>query len=186
MLKNEQFPLTESLDTRANDLSKLVTSGRDYGMRYLATQRLREPITHEGQNHHFIRIGRLLCLDASGGAGDDLLHFSPMMSIHIYPDDKQQTGLITDINYAQFGLSSPYFDKCSTPGIPVGRFLLLESFEVAIGNSVDSDQEILIPNGTFNSADEYGEVARVAAQSIVAAADIAQSYSIDELSNLYV
>jgi len=184
MSTNERHPITESLTDHAQPLARLMTSGRDYGMQYLPSLRMEKPVSYDGEAYNYIRLGRLLSLETSGRLGDDLLHFSPMMSIHVHLDPDQQVGLITDINYAQFGLASPYFEG-EQPDIPIGRFLLSESFEVAIGDGKDGDMETLVSNGTFNSADEFGDVAQAAVQSIVAAAAVLQRYSLDELHDMY-
>jgi len=185
MSRNEQYNLTGPLSVHGDQFNKVMTTGPQGGWESLATQRLKEPFAYRDETYEWLTMGRFLTDHSEGEPiTHGLVEFHPSLGIKLQAEREQTFGLVTDITFAPFSLSAPFFEGDTKP--PISHLLRPTSFDVYIGEGdIDDAVTELIRDGKLGTKDEYGDVARAAGHSLMAAAEVLQDLTFEQVEGWY-
>jgi hypothetical protein len=184
MPRKQRYNLTEPLEVHKLQFDKVMTTGRYGEWEALATQPLREAFTYRRESYRWLKMGRFITDHSEGAAIDSPVEFHPILGIKLLADPDQKVGLVTDISYASFSLSAPFFENGGEA--PISQLLRPVSFDIYIGDGdVEDAQTVLIRDGRFGTPDEFSTMAQAAGQSILAAVEVLQDHTIEQIETWY-
>jgi|GEM_PF-1624013 len=184
MPNKEQHILTESLKTSKDQLDKVMTTGKYGDWKTLTTQRLSEPFMYRSEMYKWVTMGRFLTdHKESTPITHGLVEFRPLLGIKLQTEQDQSFGFVTDITYAPFSLSAPFLTGDKPP---ISSLLRPISFDIYIGEGdVEDAETVLLRDGQLDTPDELSEVAHAAGHSIVAAADVLRSHTLEQIDEAW-
>lgn len=186
-MPQRKLQVTEAYARNVEPLTELIYGGGDSCFARVPSLELPVPVTFRGKAHTHMSVERFQAGDFTLESNKTLIRFTPVLSLMLQQESGAETGLVTEIDYAPFGMSrrhlvgDSHMPRCEGILIP-------DAFGVVRGGRHfdESPSAEVLGGGEFGTEAEEGDLARLVARTIDATGELVRGIGYGVLAEMIV